>query len=97
MNKRDALIHQSAAAIGITLTHSNNHGGWSRGVPYTRTDVEFDPLNSIDDAIELAVKIGIDIPFGSRLLNRRKAMLYVTVTAAKMTHNVELSGKQMRI
>lgn len=82
MKKRDRLILAAGKAIGLTLTHSNNHGGWSRGTPYTKSDVEFNPLFKDEDALELAATLGIDVPFGSMGLSVKKARLYITTMAA---------------
>lgn len=81
MKLRDRLIHKAAKEIGLTLTYSNNHGGWSRGTPYAKDDVEFDPIACTHDAMLLAEKLGVDIPFGSRGLSLHGARLFIVLAA----------------
>jgi hypothetical protein len=85
MKLRDRLVIKAGNSIGLNLTYSNNHGGWSRGLPYTKSDIEFSPLHVLDDAFELAEKLGIDIPIGTKALTKKKAMLFVVITAANST------------
>lgn len=82
--KRDRLIILAGRSIGLILKYSNNHGGWSRGEPYTESDIEFNPLSNLKDALELAEKNKFDIELSKYTLS--KALLKVACKAANKSN-----------
>ena len=94
MKKYDRLIIRAGESIGLRLTYSDNHGGWSRGEPYTKTDFEFNPILHNEDALELAEKLELDIPFGRLKLSVQKARLYITLMAVKIADQRKLKANQ---
>ena len=59
MNSDDELIVRSGKSLGLTLTYSNNVGGWSAGTPYELDDIEWNPLRNEKDAFQLMVMLHI--------------------------------------
>ena len=77
----DRLTISAAKSIGINLTYSNNSGQWSRGEPYTKSDISFDPIDSNRDCLELACYHKLDVKTSE--FGLRKARLDIVIKSAK--------------